>query len=107
MIRSTYLLSAFLSILVASPQMSSAQSRTVTGVLECRARPTGVRASISHPPTDREALLGCFYAAGEPLAHQRQRIRSYRVRVDACGGAEFAVERRHADRIGRGFDDVD
>jgi Protein of unknown function (DUF992) len=39
MIRSSYLLAAFLSILVASPQMSSAQSRTVAGVLECRAGP--------------------------------------------------------------------
>jgi Protein of unknown function (DUF992) len=39
MIRSSYLLGAFVSILVASPQISSVQSNTIAGVLECRAGP--------------------------------------------------------------------
>jgi hypothetical protein len=39
MTRSSYLFGAFAAILATSPQMASAQLRTVVGVLECRAGP--------------------------------------------------------------------
>ena len=84
MIRCSYLLGAFASILAASPQTASAQSRTVVGVLECRAGPatTFVVGSMR----DFDCL---FWSVGAPA--QRYGANVQRLGVDLGWSSDAAL----------------
>src|SRR5262245_20461122 len=74
MIRSSFLLGAFAPMLAASPQIASAQSRSVVGVLECRAGPatTFVVGSVR----DFDCL---FWSVNAPAQHYGANIQRFGV----------------------------
>jgi hypothetical protein len=82
MIRFSCLRAAFVFIVVASPQTSSAQSRTVAGVLECRAGPatTFIVGSIR----DFDCL---FWSIGAPTQHYTANIQRLGVDLGWSSGA--------------------
>jgi len=84
MIRFSWLLGAFASILAVSPQTASAQSRPVVGVLECRAGPatTFVIGSIRD--------FGClFWSINAPIQHYGATIQ--RLGVDLGWSSDAAL----------------
>src|SRR5262245_34593945 len=84
MTRSSYLLGVLASVLAAAPQMASAQSRPVIGVLECRAGPA--TAFVVGSVRDFDCL---FWSINAPVQHYSANLQ--RLGVDLGWSSDAAL----------------